>query len=121
MDQFLLQFVAGLQEQRKRLNCKIEVIRGFDYFFCDSFRNNIFYCSIYLKAHGGNYKTHHKLMIGLGLQDEDLTELHSGALQTKEMNVIPKLYNYIVAINTLANACLGIQNVKKVAKDRLYE
>lgn len=74
-----------------------------------------------LKHMEGNYKTHHKLMIGLGLQDEDLTELHSGALQTKEMNVIPKLYNYIVTINTLANACLGIQNVKKVAKDRLYE
>lgn len=60
-------------------------------------------------------------MIGLGLQDEDLTELHSGALQTKEMNVIPKLYNCIVTINTLAKACLGVENVKKVAKDRLYE
>lgn len=60
-------------------------------------------------------------MIGLGLEDEDLTELHSGALQTKEMNVIPKLYNCIVTINTLANACLRVENVKKVAKDRLYE
>lgn len=45
-------------------------------------------------------------MIGLGLPDEDLTELYSGALQTKEINVIPKLY--IVSINTLANACLEV-------------
>lgn len=31
------------------------------------------------------------LMIGLGLQDVYLSELQSGALQTKEINVIPKL------------------------------
>lgn len=47
-------------------------------------------------------------MIGLGLQDGYLTDLQSGALQNKEIHVIPKLYNYIVAIKTLVNACLGI-------------
>lgn len=83
------------------------------FFFCDSFRNNTVYCSKYHKAGGENNKIHHNLIIGLGLQDEIW---QSSTLVLYKLN-----YSYIVYISTLANACLGIQNVKKLAKDRLYE
>jgi len=43
-----------------------------------------------------------------GMLDIYLTELQSGTLQNKEINVITELYNCIVTINTLANACLGM-------------